>query len=260
MPDGDGPLGVARARGTARRVRRGDRGRGHATPTSRRCAGCCTSSPATTRWHERASTSTTRRPRSSGDPDDTELLRRKGAEFLKAYRDRGAGEISIGDEDRLPTSLRLASTFELADEDMELWIEELATRPVGSRARLEDAAAAGAARGVQRHRHRRRARRPQRGDPAEARRHPLHRRREEPRRRRHVVGEPVSRLSRRHREPFLHEPVRRRLELPVLALPGVRERALLPVGHRHVRAARRHRVRHRGASRWRGTRTRASGR
>ena len=33
----------------------------------------------------------------------------------------------------------------------------------------------------------------------------------------------------------------------LLALPGVRERALLPVGRRHVRAARRHRVRHRGA-------------
>ncbi len=65
----------------------------------------------------------------SGDPDDTELLRRKGAEFLMAYRDRGAGEISIGDEDRLPTSLRLASTFGLADEDMELWIEELAIDP-----------------------------------------------------------------------------------------------------------------------------------
>ena len=29
----------------------------------------------------------------SGDPDDTELLRRKGAEFLKGYRDRGAGAI-----------------------------------------------------------------------------------------------------------------------------------------------------------------------
>ena len=28
----------------------------------------------------------------SGDPDDSELLRRKGAEFLQAYRERGAGE------------------------------------------------------------------------------------------------------------------------------------------------------------------------
>jgi 4-hydroxyacetophenone monooxygenase len=65
----------------------------------------------------------------SGATDDTELLRRKGAEFLKAYRDRGAGEISIGPDERLPTSLRLASTFELADDDMDLWIEELAIDP-----------------------------------------------------------------------------------------------------------------------------------
>jgi 4-hydroxyacetophenone monooxygenase len=65
----------------------------------------------------------------SGEADDTELLRRKGAEFLKGYRDRGAGEISIGPEERLPTSLRLASTFGLADEDMGLWIEELALDP-----------------------------------------------------------------------------------------------------------------------------------
>jgi 4-hydroxyacetophenone monooxygenase len=65
----------------------------------------------------------------AGGDDDTALLRRKGAEFLKTYRDRGAGEISIGPEDRLPTSLRLASTFELADDDMDLWIEELAIDP-----------------------------------------------------------------------------------------------------------------------------------
>ena len=64
-----------------------------------------------------------------GGNDDTALLRRKGVEFLKAYRDRGAGEISIGPEERLPTSLRLASHFELADEDLGLWIEELALDP-----------------------------------------------------------------------------------------------------------------------------------
>jgi 4-hydroxyacetophenone monooxygenase len=57
------------------------------------------------------------------------LLQRKAAEFLKAYRDRGAGEISIGPEERLPVSLRLASTFELADEDMGLYLEELSLDP-----------------------------------------------------------------------------------------------------------------------------------
>jgi 4-hydroxyacetophenone monooxygenase len=65
----------------------------------------------------------------AGGDDDTALLRRKAVEFLKAYRDRGAGEISIGPEERLPTSLRLASSFELAHEDMGLYIEELALDP-----------------------------------------------------------------------------------------------------------------------------------
>src|SRR6478736_10093175 len=35
--------------------------------------------------------------------DDSALLRRKAAEFLQAYRDRGAGEISFGPEERLAT-------------------------------------------------------------------------------------------------------------------------------------------------------------
>jgi 4-hydroxyacetophenone monooxygenase len=61
--------------------------------------------------------------------DDAPLLRRKAAEFLKAYRDAGAAEISIGPEERLPTSLRLASDFELADEDMGLYVEELSLDP-----------------------------------------------------------------------------------------------------------------------------------
>jgi 4-hydroxyacetophenone monooxygenase len=64
----------------------------------------------------------------AGD-DDTALLRRKAVEFLKAYRDTGAAEISIGDEARLPTSLQLASNFELADEDMGLYVEELSLDP-----------------------------------------------------------------------------------------------------------------------------------
>ncbi len=61
--------------------------------------------------------------------DDAALLRRKAVEFLKAYRDRGAAEISIGAEKRLPTSLRLASSFDLADEDMGLYLEELSLDP-----------------------------------------------------------------------------------------------------------------------------------
>jgi 4-hydroxyacetophenone monooxygenase len=69
------------------------------------------------------------RGRAFGAESDIPLLHRKAADFLKAYRDAGAGEISIGDEERLPTSLRLASNFELADEDMGLYLEELALDP-----------------------------------------------------------------------------------------------------------------------------------
>ena len=101
---------------------------------------------------------------------------------------------------------------------------------VGSRARVEDAAAAGSARGVQRHRHRRRVGRPQRGHPAEACRHPVHRHREERRSRRYVVREPVSRLSRRYAEPVIHEPLRRRLQLPEPVLPGVPSTSATSIG------------------------------
>jgi 4-hydroxyacetophenone monooxygenase len=69
------------------------------------------------------------RARAFAADDDVPLLQRKAAEFLQAYRDAGAGEISIGAEDRLPTSLRLASSFELADEDMGLYLEELSLDP-----------------------------------------------------------------------------------------------------------------------------------
>ena len=78
-------------------------------PTPWSCVGCSTSSRATKRWPERGqrcrpATTVARRRRRPA------LLRRKAAEFLKAYRDGGAGDISIGPEDRLPISLRLAAT------------------------------------------------------------------------------------------------------------------------------------------------------
>jgi 4-hydroxyacetophenone monooxygenase len=60
---------------------------------------------------------------------DVAMLRRKAAEFLKEYRDRGAGEISIGSEDRLPRSLRLAAGVRLDDEDWGLYLEELSLDP-----------------------------------------------------------------------------------------------------------------------------------
>jgi 4-hydroxyacetophenone monooxygenase len=61
--------------------------------------------------------------------EDAALLRRKAVDFVKAYRDAGAGEISIGPVQRLHKSLDLAAGIEFADEDMGLLVEELALDP-----------------------------------------------------------------------------------------------------------------------------------
>ena len=61
--------------------------------------------------------------------DDAELVRRKAAEFLKAYRDRGAPAIGIGPRDRLPESMALTVGNEPESEALELWLEELALDP-----------------------------------------------------------------------------------------------------------------------------------
>ena len=184
------------------------------------------------------------------------LLRRKAVEFLKAYRDAGAGEISIGAEERLPTSLRLASDFELADEDMGLYLEELSLDPW--------------ARGLQ-------WQTPPPQDRLEAfnviviggglgglnaalqlkRAGSLHRHREE--RRRGGTGVenryPGCRVDTQIRS---YRTSRRRLQLSLLALPRVRERAYFHwVADRSTcETALSSRPR---CSRWRGTRPRASG-
>ena len=61
--------------------------------------------------------------------EDLALLQGKAADFLKAYRDAGAGEISIGPEDRLHKSLELAAGLEFTEDDMGLCMEELALNP-----------------------------------------------------------------------------------------------------------------------------------
>ncbi len=63
------------------------------------------------------------------NPDDAAMIRRKAADFLKAYRDEGAGPIDIGPRARLPRSLTLVAGEDLPDEDIELWLEELAVDP-----------------------------------------------------------------------------------------------------------------------------------
>jgi 4-hydroxyacetophenone monooxygenase len=58
--------------------------------------------------------------------DDVAMLQRKAADFLKSYRDSGAGPIDVGPRDRLPTSLCLAGGEPIPDENIGLYLEELA--------------------------------------------------------------------------------------------------------------------------------------
>jgi 4-hydroxyacetophenone monooxygenase len=57
------------------------------------------------------------------------MIRRKAAEFLKAYRDSGAGPISIGPRERLATSLALISGESMPEDELGLFVEELAFDP-----------------------------------------------------------------------------------------------------------------------------------
>ena len=60
---------------------------------------------------------------------DVALLRRKAAAFLKAYRDRGAGDIDLGSPGRLYRSLSLTAGVDLPEEEREMWLEETALDP-----------------------------------------------------------------------------------------------------------------------------------
>ncbi len=62
-------------------------------------------------------------------PEDAALIRRKAGEFLKSYRDRGAGKLDIGPTDRLPESMTLTMGKEIEPEAFDLWLEELALDP-----------------------------------------------------------------------------------------------------------------------------------
>jgi 4-hydroxyacetophenone monooxygenase len=57
---------------------------------------------------------------------DAELLKAKGAAFLKQYRDRGAGPIDIGPKDRLRQSLSLTAGHHIPEADLHIWQEEAA--------------------------------------------------------------------------------------------------------------------------------------
>lgn len=62
-------------------------------------------------------------------PEATALIRRKATEFLRSYRDAGAGELDIGPSDRLPESMALTIGKEIEPEASALWLEELAIDP-----------------------------------------------------------------------------------------------------------------------------------
>ena len=69
-------------------------------------------------------------PATVADTADVGLIRSKAVEFLREYRDSGAGPINPGPVEGLPRSLALAAGVEqLVDEDVALWIEELALDP-----------------------------------------------------------------------------------------------------------------------------------
>jgi 4-hydroxyacetophenone monooxygenase len=61
--------------------------------------------------------------------EDVAMVRRKAADFLKAYRDSGAGPIDIGPADRLPVSLGLMRGETIPEDSLALAIEETALDP-----------------------------------------------------------------------------------------------------------------------------------
>jgi 4-hydroxyacetophenone monooxygenase len=63
------------------------------------------------------------------DEADVVMLRRKGAAFLRGYRDAGAGLIGNGPRERLPESLALMLGRPLVDEDLEHHLEEMGLDP-----------------------------------------------------------------------------------------------------------------------------------
>jgi 4-hydroxyacetophenone monooxygenase len=63
------------------------------------------------------------------DDADVATVHSKAAQFLKSYRDSGAGELSIGPADRLLESLGLSVGAEVPAGELDLWLEELAVYP-----------------------------------------------------------------------------------------------------------------------------------
>ena len=169
--------------------------------------------------------------------EDAALVRRKAAEFLKSYRDRGAGDLDIGPAERLLTSMTLTIGSEPEPDAVGPVARGAGPRSLGPRPGMV-AGADAATRGLLRHRHRRRHGGSQRGHPAQAGGDSVLGRREERRCRRHLVRESLPGRTRGHPEPALHPCLRRRLQLRVSVLSLDGEPEVLQLGGRHVRRAR----------------------
>ncbi len=61
--------------------------------------------------------------------DDVAMVRRKAADFLKAYRDSGAGAIDYGPAERVPESLGLIIGGEVPEDALEMYLEEIGLNP-----------------------------------------------------------------------------------------------------------------------------------
>ena len=265
------PLGAGRMTAPRRRIAsellRGERRADRARRRPRRADGA--PRPALPADGRRGGRGDAHHGRSGGLPDvmmvadeaDVALLRRKAVEFLRALprrrrraaRDRARGAAAPQHPARPGRGARRRGVRVLP--------RGARAGPVGAHARRGASRRRRAPRGLLGDGHRRRVRRAERRGDAQARRHPVHGHREGLRRRRHLVGDALSRArawtpraaptrtSSARTSPY---------SSPFCDCGG--EPALLRLGRRHLRAARRHRLRHRGARAHAGTRRRRSGR
>jgi len=63
------------------------------------------------------------------NPEVARFLQRKAADYLKAYRDAGGDSIGPGPVERLPDSIRLTCGRPIADNDIQMYVEELGLDP-----------------------------------------------------------------------------------------------------------------------------------
>lgn len=63
------------------------------------------------------------------EADDVESIRAKAVEYLKTYRELGAGAIDFGVPERLQRSFGLTAGVSIPDEDLDQWREELGLDP-----------------------------------------------------------------------------------------------------------------------------------